>query len=297
MKNINYNKKINKETIYSIIFDIIYILLGAILMAIGMNLFLLPHKMSTGGASGIATVIYYLFNLPVGTTILIINIPLFIISIMKLGLKFSIKTIISTVLYSIFANILTFDMLLQGDGTDLFTSCVFGGAIVGLGISLTFKAGASSGGSDLLAQIIYELTSIQSISQVLLVIELLVIICIILVFKDINIGLYSIISMFISTKVIDIIFEGIYYNKEVKIITRRKDEIVYAILNDLERGATIIKSIGAHSNKDIYIITCIITRPQLSKIKKIVRENDKNALIYISTVNEAIGNGFKELNN
>lgn len=146
-----------------------------------------------------------------------------------------------------------------------------------------------------MAQIIYNLTSIQSISQILLIIELLIITSIILVFKDINVGLYSIIAMFISTKVIDVIFEGIYYTKEVKIITRKKNKIIHAILNELERGATIIKGIGAHSNKDVYIITCVLTRSQLSKIKRIVKENDKNALIYILTVNEAIGNGFKEI--
>lgn len=290
-------KKLKRHKTYVIAKDIIYIVLGAILMAVGMNLFLLPHKMTTGGASGIATVIYYLFNLPVGMTILMLNIPLFIISLIKLGLKFSIKTIISTVLFSIFADIFTMKNLLQTINTDLFTACIFGGALVGIGLSFTFKAGASSGGSDLLAQIIYNFTSLQSISQILLVIEVVIILSIIFVFKDINLGLYSIVSMFISTKVIDILFEGIYYTREVKIITRKKEEIIKAILDDLERGATIIKGIGAHSKKEVDLITCIITRPQIAKLKSIVRQNDKDALMYISIVNEAIGTGFKELNN
>lgn len=284
------------QSIYNIMLDYLYIILGAFFIAVGINLFLLPHKMTTGGASGIATVIYYLFNINVGTTILLINIPLFVISIIKLGLKFSIKTIVSTILLSIFVDVFTFEFLTQSFNADLFTSCLFGGVVVGIGISFTFKAGASSGGSDLLAQIIYNLSAIQSVSQILLVIEMVIITLIIIVFKDINIGLYSIIAMYISTKIIDIVFEGIYYTREVTIISKKSKEIVNDILYDLRRGATISKCIGAHSKEEFDLITCIITRSQLSKLKHIIRSNDKNALVYISTVNEAIGTGFKSIN-
>ena len=294
---VSENEKLKKHKYYYLVVDFILITVGAFLMSMGMNLFLLPHKMTTGGASGIATVIYYLFHIPAGIVILIINIPLFIISLTKLGLKFSIKTIVSTVLYSIFVDIFTFSSLVANTNIDLFTACIFGGAIVGVGLSLTFKAGASSGGSDLLAQIIYRFTSIQSISQILLVIEVIIISSVIFVFKDVNLGLYSILSMFISTKVIDILFEGIYYTREVKIITRKKDEIITKILDELGRGATITKSIGAHSNEQVYMITCVITRPQIAKIKSIIRSCDKDALLYITTVNEAIGTGFKSINN
>ncbi len=294
---VSENEKLKKHKSYYLVVDFILITVGAFLMSMGMNLFLLPHKLTTGGASGIATVIYYLFHIPAGIVILIINIPLFIISLTKLGLKFSIKTIVSTILYSVFVDIFTFNSLVANTNIDLFTACIFGGAIVGVGLSLTFKAGASSGGSDLLAQIIYRFTSIQSISQILLVIEVIIISSVIFVFKDVNLGLYSILSMFISTKVIDILFEGIYYTREVKIITRKKDEIITKILDELGRGATITKSIGAHSNQQVYMITCVITRPQIAKIKSIIRSCDKEALLYITTVNEAIGTGFKSINN
>ncbi len=294
---VSEDKKLKKSKNYRIFIDIVLIVIGAFLMSLGMNLFLLPHKMTTGGASGIATVLYYLFHIPAGIAILVINIPLFVISLTKLGLKFSIKTIISTVIYSVFVDIFTFSSLVANSNIDLFTACIFGGAIVGVGLSLTFKAGASSGGSDLLAQIIYRFTSIQSISQILLVIEVIIISSVIFVFKDVNLGLYSILSMFISTKVIDVLFEGIYYTREVKIITKKKDEIIAKILGELGRGATIMKSIGAHSNETVYMIICVITRPQIAKIKSIVRSCDKSALLYIATVNEAIGTGFKNINN
>ena len=291
-------KKIQKKQIkiIHILVDAIYMIVGAFLISIGTNLFLLPHKMTTGGASGIATILYYLLDIPLGITIIIINIPLFIFSILKLGFKFNIKTIITTITLSIFLEIFKDESVINTSNLDLFTACVFGGIIVGLGLSFIFKAGASSGGSDLLAQLVYKLTKVQSVSKTLLVIEIFIITSIILVFKDLNIGLYSIIAMTISTKVVDIVFEGIYYTKVVKIITKKSDKVIPSILNDLKRGATVTNSIGAHSKEEVTTITCIITTPQIAKLKQLIRDNDSHALMYITTANEAIGAGFKNLN-
>ena len=299
-ENVKYSikekaNKIRMHKVYIFSKDIILIILGSYIISLGINMFLLPHKMTTGGASGVATILYYISNMPMGVTILLINLPLFIISLLKLGVKFSAKTILSTVLLSVFLEMFTYDSIIAENTTDLFTACIFGGLLSGLGLSLTFKAGASSGGSDLLAQIIYKLTNIQSLSQILLIIEVVIISAVILVFKDLNLGLYSIIALFISTKVIDVVFEGVYYTKEVTIITKKTDKVIEAILNDLKRGATVTNSIGAHSGEEITTITCIITRPQIAKLKSIIRENDSKALMYITTVNEAVGKGFKSI--
>lgn len=291
-------KKLEKSQIklMHVILDLIYMVLGAFFIAIGTNLFLLPHKMTTGGASGIATIFYYLLNIPMGLTIMLINIPLFIFSIIKLGIKFNLKTVFTTIILSLFLEIFKYGGLIKLSNLDLFTSCVFGGVIVGLGLAIVFKAGASSGGSDLLAQLIYKLTKAQSVSKTLLIIEICIITGVIIVFQDINIGLYSIISMAISTKVVDVVFEGVYYTKVVTIITKKSDKVIPAILNDLKRGATVTNSIGAHSKEEVTTITCVITTPQIAKLKDLIREHDSKALMYITTVNEAIGTGFKEVN-
>lgn len=282
--------------IMHVVIDLIYMILGSFLISIGTNWFLLPYKMTTGGASGVATIFYYIFNVPMGLTIIFINIPLFIFSIIKLGIKFNLKTIFTTIILALFFEIFKDVVFIKFGGLDMFTSCVFGGIIVGLGLALVFKAGASSGGSDLLAQLIYKLTKAQSVSKVLLIIEFFIISAIIIVFKDINVGLYSIIAMAISTKVVNVVFEGIYYTKVVTIITNKSDKVIPAILNDLKRGATVTNSLGAHSKKQITTITCIITTPQIAKLKELIRENDSKALMYITTVNEAIGTGFKDIN-
>lgn len=291
-------KKLEKNQIklMHVIIDLIYMVVGAFLIAIGTNLFLLPHKMTTGGASGIATIFYYMLNIPMGLTLMLINIPLFIFSIIKLGIKFNVKTVFTTIILSLFLEIFKYDGVIKVSNLDLFTSCIFGGLIVGLGLAIVFKAGASSGGSDLLAQLIYKFTKAQSVSKTLLIIEMCIITAIIIVFKDVNIGLYSIIAMAISTKVVDIVFEGVYYTKVVTIITKKSDKVIPAILNDLKRGATVTNSIGAHSKEEVTTITCIITTPQIAKLKELIREHDSKALMYITTVNEAIGTGFKDIN-
>lgn len=295
-QSINEKKRlIRARKILDFTKNFILIVLGAYLISLSINMFLLPHKMTTGGASGIATILYYLSNIPMGITILAINLPLFVIAIVKLGKKFVIKTIFSTVLLSVFLELFKYDQVIQTTQFDLLMSCIFGGIISGIGLSLTFKAGASSGGSDLLANIIYKLTKIQSLSKVLMGIEIVIISGVIICFKDINLGLYSIIALFISTKVIDVIFDGIYNTKVATIITKKGDQIVESILSELGRGATITNSIGAHSGEENTTITCVITRNQIASLKQIIRDNDNRAMMYITNANEAIGKGFKSI--
>jgi uncharacterized membrane-anchored protein YitT (DUF2179 family) len=295
-QSINEKKRlIRARKILDFTKNFILIVLGAYLISLSINMFLLPHKMTTGGASGIATILYYLSNIPMGITILAINLPLFVIAVVKLGKKFVIKTIFSTVLLSVFLELFKYDQVIQTTQIDLLMSCIFGGIISGIGLSLTFKAGASSGGSDLLANIIYKLTKIQSLSKVLMGIEIVIISGVIICFKDINLGLYSIIALFISTKVIDVIFDGIYNTKVATIITKKGDQIVESILSELGRGATITNSIGAHSGEENTTITCVITRNQIASLKQIIRDNDNRAMMYITNANEAIGKGFKSI--
>lgn len=295
-KSIRRKKRIITLTMVGRFFkDIILIVLGAYLISLSINMFLLPHKMSTGGASGIATILFYTLKMPMGVTILLINFPLFIMSIIKLGKGFTFKTITATVLLSIFLELFKYDSVITKAPIDLLMSCIFGGVITGLGLALVMKSGASSGGSDLLASLIYRCTSVQSISQALLVIEAVIITSTIVVFKDLNLGLYSLISLFIATKILDFVFEGLDKAMVATIITKNSDIIVESILNDLKRGATITKTIGAHTGNENITITCIITRSQIAKLKEIVRDNDSKAIMYITTANEAIGKGFKPI--
>ncbi len=293
MDKVNLKRKLKIDI--TIIYDLLLILMGTYILSFAINVFLYPHKLSTGGASGIATIIKYIYNVPLGITVMIINIPLFVVAIFKLGLRFSAKAIITTTLLSIFLDIFTYESLIKIIDADLFISAIFGGLLCGLSLSILFKAGASSGGSDLLAQIIYKLTSIQSISQILLIIDTCIILSIVIVFKNVNLGLYSVVSIYISKKVIDVIFEGIYYTKIVDILTKNQDNIVDEILSDLKRGVTSMKVIGEYTKTEYTKLTVILTLPEIARIKRIVRKNDPKALMYISNANEVLGHGFKNL--
>ena len=273
------------------IVDIVLIIIGTFIMSLSINFFLLPNKITTGGASGIATILYYKFNFNMGLSILIINIPLFIMSIKKLGFKFSFKSIFATTLFTAFIDLFTYNSYILHNKTDMVISSIYGGLILGLGLSLVFKAGASSGGSDLLAHILQKKGG--NLSSLMLFIDLSIISGLIIEFKDINLGLYSAIAIYISSKTIGIVFEGVNYTKVVNIITKNDNEITNQIINVMKRGATITKCIGAYSTEEYINITCIVTLPEISKIKKITYDIDSSAFIYISNTNEVLGNGFK----
>lgn len=287
----------NKHThdFFGITKDIVYIILACFIMTFAINVLLLPNKLSTGGASGIATIFYYIAHIPVGVCIMILNLPLFIIALLRLGRDFSIKTIFTTVLLSIMLDVIKFGEIITYFKTDLFISSVFGGILMGIASSLILKAGASSGGSDLLAQIIYKLKSTQSVSDVMFIIDSLIILSIVVVFKNINLGLYSIISIFVSKRIIDVIFEGIYYTKIVRVITDNPRPIIDDIFVKLNRGATITQVTGAYTGKEFSQVTVIVTLHEIVQVKKIVSAYDNRALIYISDANEVLGKGFKEL--
>ena len=190
MNENNKEKRIVKEVI-----NIVYIALGCLVMAIAINLLLLPNKISTGGATGVATITYYIFNIPVSLMILIINIPLFLVALKTIGFKFCSKALLGTGLLSLFIQlteqIVNVSWLnLSGD---LFIGSIFGGLLLGIGNSLVFKGEGSTGGSDLLAQIIYKKRSTASLSSLILIIDTIVIISIIIAFKDLNYGLYSVV--------------------------------------------------------------------------------------------------------
>lgn len=276
------------------IIQIILLVLGTLILAIAINVMFLPNSLSTGGASGIALIWYYLYKVPVGLTVILINIPLFLIALKDIGWKFCSKAIIGTTLLSLFIELtsgLTNIIVIE---KDLFLGCIFGGLLNGIGLSLVFKADGSTGGSDLLAQIIYKKRPISSIGQILLVIDSFVIITNALVFNSISIALYSVIALFISKKTTDVIFEGVNYTKAVNIISKEGEKIAKEIIEKTDRGVTTSKCIGVYTNEEYIHAISIVTVPQLPLVKKIVKSIDKGAFIYISDTREVLGQGFKE---
>ncbi len=266
------------------------IIIGTMLMAIGIAQFLLPNQLSSGGFSGIATIGYYLFNLPMGLLVLILNIPVFIISYYRIGKRFFVKSLIGTVLLSLFLNIFeTFPALTN----DRFLSCIFGGILVGIGTALNLLAKSSTGGSDLVSYIIKSYKPHLSTSNLIVIIDIIIVGLNVLFFKEIEIGLYSAITIYIMGKMIDIVFEGTGFAKMIYIVSKDYEKISNKINKEVKRGTTGLYGKGMYKDEDLTMLVCVASRSEVVKIIQIVKKVDKRAFVIVSNVREVIGNGFK----
>lgn len=265
--------------------------LGAAIMAFGVSSFLLPNQLSSGGFSGVATITYYLLNIPMGLMIMILNVPLFIFAGYKIGKDFFIKSLIGTASLSIFIDI--FDKY-PAVTTDRFLACIYGGAIIGIGTAVILRVGASTGGTELIANIIKIYNPYISMSSYLAAIDIIIIALNVIFFKHIEIGLYSAIAIYLYGQMIDIIFEGVYYTKLMFIISDKNKEIAKEITKEVKRGVTGLYGKGMFKEQDKLVLICAVSRGDISKIKDIAKKIDKKSFIIIANAREVLGKGFKE---
>lgn len=260
-------------------------------MSISTANFLLPNKLSTGGFSGISTIVYYLWKYPTGNVIIILNIPLLIIAFFRINKGLFFKSIFGTVLLSIGIN------FLEQFGTiteDRFLACVCGGIIMGCGTAIILKAGASTGGTDLLAYIIQSFNRRYRSSIIIFIADAVIIALNMLVFREIEIGLYSVIAIYLMGKMIDIVFEGFYFTKIMFIISDKYEEISTTIGDKVKRGSTGLYSQGMYSKKNKIVLFCVASRKEIAEIKAIVMAIDSSAFIVTTDAIETFGKGFTE---
>ncbi|WP_027339004.1 YitT family protein [Halonatronum saccharophilum] len=278
------------QGVKGIIYDYIGITTGSILTAMGLVMFLVPNKIASGGVSGLATVVFYLFNLPVGKVVFALNIPLFIIGVKELGAKFGIRTLYGIVVLSFFIDFLT--PYLPTLTSDPLLSAIYGGGLTGLGLGIVFRSKATTGGTDLIAQLISKYTNI-SVGQGLLVIDFAVIALAGIVFNA-ELALYALISLIITSKVIDLVQEGINISKAAFIISDNAKEIKVEIMDNLDRGVTVLNGKGGFTDENKDILLCITDRSEVSTLKRTVHSIDKDAFVIITDVHEVLGEGFNE---
>jgi len=272
--------------------NLLKIIIGTMIMAIGVDLFLVPSKLSTGGFSGIGTVLYYLWKIPVGTTTIILNLPLFIIAYFKLGKKFTIKTIIGTSSLSYFLNV--FEKI-NPITTDKVLAFIYGSVAVGIGTAIVLKAKASTGGSDLLASIIRTFNRRVKTGTLIIILDTIVVAINVIFFKDIEIALYSGLAIYIMGKILDIFFEGIDFAKMLLIISPKYEEISERISKELSRGVTELEGIGKYKKEKRKILLCVMSRNEVRHVMNIVEEIDKAAFTIITNAREVYGKGFNNI--
>lgn len=280
-----------KENIKTIALEIIGTVIGAVIMAFGISSFLLPNQLSSGGISGIATITYYLLKIPMGTMIIIINIPLFLFAGYKIGKSFFIKSLVGTISLSVFIDI--FDKY-PPVTTDQFLACIYGGIIIGIGTAIILKVGSSTGGTELIANLIKTYNTRVPMSRFLTIIDVVIILLNILFFKQIEIGLYSAIAIYLYGKLVDIIFEGIYFTKLLFIISDKSEKISKAIEIEVKRGVTGLYGKGMYSNNEKLVLICAASRGDVYKIIEISKKIDSRSFIVVANAREVLGKGFKE---
>ena len=298
-----------KEKLFSKDWFISYIsiVLGSFILAIGFVYFIIPYKIVPGGVYGIGIVVNYLTEnvlsivpngFPIGLFGLLLNIPLTLIGIRLLGPKFGIKTILGFVLTSAFIDILTYvigkkdPLQLQNE---ILLSCIFGGVLLGLGFGLIFKAKATSGGTDILATIIAKYTNLP-LGMLMIYIDSAIVLIGLIAFQDWKIPLYSWIVIYISGKVIDIVLEGLSYDKTLFIVSDKYEEIRKKIIIDLKRGGTMMPGVGMYNGSEKKVIFTNVNRRETAILKAYIKEIDPNAFLTVIDANEILGKGFKTLN-
>ena len=282
--------KSKKYKFKQILKEMIETLLGALIMAAGVSLFLLPNQLSSGGIAGVATIFYYLLNIPMGTVIIAINIPLFLFSMYKVGKMFFLKSTLGTVAMSVFIDLLD---KIEPLTNDRFLACIYGGILLGLGTTLLLKAESSTGGSDLISYIAKKYKPTVRSGNIIVIIDIIIIALNVIFFKEIEIGLYSAIAIYIMGKIIDIFFEGINFTKLMIIVSNKSEEIAKQIDQKVARGSTGLYGKGMYTNENKLILMCAAYRKDVARIKIIAKEIDPKSFIVITNSREVVGQGFK----
>jgi uncharacterized membrane-anchored protein YitT (DUF2179 family) len=286
--------------------DYIGIILGCIIFAISYSWFLIPFKVAPGGVGGIATILYHLFGFPAGISMILINIPLFILGWVMIGKQFGIKSFVGMVIGSLLIDI--FDPHLLYNNISFFKSLVYtqywaftdnillaslaGSVLLGLGLGIIFKFRGSTGGTDIPVAILKQYTGL-SIGMGYWVIETLIIFSIGLVFKDLNLIIWGYLNLFITTQIVDLTAEGLPYVKGAYIVTSNDNTIRNRIISELDRGITVFIAEGGYTGKQQKVLFVAVSRRQVAQLRRIVKEEDSKAFMVLFDINDVMGDGFK----
>jgi len=274
--------------IFSGVLEYIYIIVGSSIVALAFNLFLLPNRVASGGVSGISTITDALFGFEPAYVQWGFNIPLFIAGLILLGGHYGIKTLVGTVFLPL---VVFLSRDLQPATLDPLLGSLFGGIGVGLGLGIVFKGRASTGGTDLAAQIIHKYTSI-SLGKCVALIDGLIVLSAAVVF-DLEQGLYALIGLFVTSKTIDFIQVGLGNSKMAIIITNKQDAVREGILTKIDRGVTRLSAYGGYTDDERPILMCVVEQTEFTKLKQLVRSIDATAFVIVMDAAEVVGEGFR----
>ena len=266
------------------------ILLGCVIGAAAYPTFLIPNRIAPGGLTGVATILNQLFGLPVGTVSLLLNIPLFLIGYHAMGKIFAFRSLIATLLFSLMIDLLPLGVVSE----DPLLGTLFGGVVLGIGLGLILRGGATTGGTDMIARMVHRRLPFITVGAFLFAFDFLVVVAAGLLIGGSE-ALYALINIFICSKVVDAVMVGFTGNKACFIVTGAWNGISRRIMEEVGRGVTHLSSRGAYSGQERPLVLTVASRQEISAIKRIVREEDEAAFMFITEAHEALGEGFSRL--
>ena len=268
--------------------------LGTLITAVGLVVFLIPNDIAAGGVSGLSMILHSFVPIPVGVWMYILNGLLFLIAFLTIGFDFSAKTIYCTFVFNFFVDL--FDRIIplpKYTGDDLFLAVFFGTILTASGLAITFSQNASTGGTDILARILNKYFWI-SMGTGLLMVDVAIAVLAGLVFSA-RTGMYALLGVILNGIMVDFMMRGIEQSSEVIIISEKCDDIKDFVLNVLQRGATYIPAKGAYTGKERKILLVVVRRRELNELIRFIKKADPKAFVIIKEVRQALGEGFKEL--
>lgn len=283
------NNKNTVNNLFKTLRPYIITFFGTAMTAAAVSLFYLPNKIVNGGATGVSTILYYVFDTPAALTFALINIVLLLLGLKVLGKEFILKTLYGAGLMSVFVQLFS---MLPPATEDIFLATIFGAALYGCGLGISLAAGASTGGTDILGRLIQYKFSHLPIGKLLLIVDGIIIMCSFLAFGNIELVLYGVIALFISTFVIDFLIKRLNVSKLAFVVSHKGDDIAKTLVSSSRRGVTILNATGAYTYEKTKILICALKENEVPAFQRIILSVDENAFIIFSESSQIVGNGF-----
>ncbi len=284
-----------RKAVLGWVVDIAVIIAAAAIFSVGVVCFISPNDIAPGGGTGIAIILAELTGLPLGTLIGLINVPLMIVGFVLLNKRVMIKTLISVAAISLFTDyVLAAAPVYNAQGGDGILAAVFGGVLMGAGVGLTYAREATSGGTDIVAKAVNRFKPDARLGAVQLVVDLAVILAGLAVFRNLDAALYAVISVFVQSKLVDMLVYGGQESRLVMVFSAIPQQLSQRLLQK-GRGVTLLEAKGAYSGAERPVVITAVYKSQYAKIRRIIRDTDPEAFVIVTSVGEVFGNGFTKL--
>ena len=279
-----------KSTLRSELKNTLLIVIGLLVASAAYRMYLIPNRVVAGGFTGIGQLLNHIFGISVGTVNILLNVPLFLLSMKRMGVKFGVRSLIAMLALSILLDHLP----LPAATDDMLLAAVYGGAISGIGFGLVLRGSATTGGTDMLASLLHRLIPVLRVSYGIFLVDGLVIIASAFTFEP-QAAMYGLISTFICNVLIDLVLEGPNSAHSYFIISDSSDEIAARIMKEMDRGVTALNAVGMYSRAEKQVLLCVVNRFETMHLRRIIFDIDPKAFVIANKAHEVLGEGFKHM--